>query len=347
MIISSSFHLNMVYIHRHYKNTKKNNWPKIIAIALFFLLIFTGFYYKSQILNLFLGSETKRLNRLVQKIETGLNNENANLKDIEEFLKIALEYTRNSPANSESWHILAKGNYYKIRFIGIISPSKLLEIAFTEGIGESTVSAVIMADAVEKMYQSALKAKAIKGNNGWEENDLLIILGETFRKRKTIDSIKSDLKKLKEPNDDLRITYFWNGVVLSLLSGDAQYFDQLTLSKSFPFKFKENEMDFLKGYLFYNGKDYVKSLFLLRKSRINENVKVIDEVKNIDNEIRFYSMILEGMIFTRQNLPYKTLEIFESVYKEWPQKQEILRKKFLQLKEKYPIIESNVIILTS
>ena len=326
----------MVYLPRHDKHTRKKSYKSYFFFFFLLLLTGVGYYYRSGILGLFFGSETKRLMRISAKIQEEFSRNGAEIKTIDEYLSISRDYLKNHPQDASANHLYAVGHYYKIRFVGMFMPGKILEIAYAEGVTDLVSRSPELHLPLDEMYRFSLAARAISNDSGMLNNEILILSGEVFRGIKRNESILAEFKKLKEPDPELRLLYYWTGLVLSVLTGDIAYFEQLLKNPSFPLVFKENELNFLKGYLYYSGKDYLRALNFLRMKTSQENP-----------DIQFYSSLIESVIFFKQNLPGKALLILEELYKVNPGKQTVIRKKFMEMKMLMPSLESSVIIPAS
>ena len=324
--------LCMVYISRHSRHTRKKNYKGYIFSLILALLVFIIFHYKAELQNLFLGSETKRLVRIAAKIESGFSRKNSSLEDIDEFINLSTDYTKNKPAEKMPFYFLAKGHYYKLAFIGLFQKKQWFDIVASQGEIYSNTEAEILS-ILEKMYWNSLKALAISGENEWWECQLMAGIGEIFRHGKNPEIVFEFLQKADKIDKGMERGLLWTNITLALLKGDLTSFNTLLASpESEVFQLAEAEKDYLRAYLGFRSRDYFNSLTLLRKSRMQ-----------LDPEKQFVSQLLEARIFYNQNLPWRSVEILEKLYAEYPGKEEILKQNMAEFKQKFVFLKSRVL----
>ncbi|MCK6379962.1 MAG: hypothetical protein L6Q54_01745 [Leptospiraceae bacterium] len=285
------------------------------------MLFGIGVYKFKEIRLLFSSDGRSKLIRLEKKITEEFKKNELSEDTIKDYSKASGSFFSIDITNPEAFYFLALSNFYETHLMG--SDIKLSQIPYACINGKSTLlpESRNFDKTFGKMYIEAKRAKAFGLNNEFSEsNNLLILYYETFHSSKKNEILSKEFLIINKNNISKNLTNLYKklGLLIACLSGNTNLNNTILEEhiSSGQSEISEDEINFLKSLTFYNANEYVKSLEFLRNIQSSINPSLLKEGK-----------ILEAMIFFKQNLHEKAIDILEKLYESTDKKDsEILNK---------------------
>lgn len=311
----------MVYLPRHNRHKKKKSYLGIVFISISFVLLGAGIYKFREIQILFSSDGRSKLSRLEKKITEELGKNQLSEDLAKDYSKAANSFLTMDMINPEAFYFLALSGFYETNLNESEIQYSRIPLACVNGKNLLLPESKSFMKSMEKMYKDAKRANAFGLNSeNSESNNFMILYYEIFRSSKKKEILAKEFSSLQKEKLSPNVVPIYKklGLFSACAAGDSLFLEKLLEDQagSGSKELSPNDVAFLRGVSFYNSNEYVKGLDALRKLNPAENPALANEAK-----------ILEAMIFFKQNLHEKALEILERQYEASEKKdQEILKK---------------------
>ncbi|MEM7179505.1 MAG: hypothetical protein AAF518_01225 [Spirochaetota bacterium] len=333
----------MVYLPRHYQNSSQKppgNKKYFILLFLFFCFVAGFFLLSNESVKGFfvsdpIGSIKEEEQNVVNLLAKGKSARKENLR----LQKSILSYLQKDSSNAMAFHFLARSYFYAVVLEGM-----KFDIAGIVNIYSNPRESIFRRDRrvfknMRHMYRNALRARAIAPELlDKQSNQLFINLYEIIDGRKKRQIVFEEIKSLiqEQISPQFHKCLLWLEVLSTGLSGNADRLKQLfkendTVAVQNRLKYTRQEFFYLFAATFFYKKDYLNALNFVRKAKVGEERLLVEALK------------MESIIFREQNLPQKSMQLLEEIYKKTHGENADAIKLWKQLSNLYPKLKSTVI----
>ncbi len=293
----------------HRKKKSKGPWIWVLLIS---LVLGYSYYKRKQIILLFARDQSVRAEKAKDKAVELWKNANLSDQAIEDFQSSALLFSEKEPNEPQAFYLYAHSIFWNLHKMGIHFDSQSLILTlgseFEEFLGKSQQAST----SLDNIFWNSRKAESLTSStfSDWENNKLLLFLGETHRTVKRPEALLKEYGKLEvdKLSPEFINVFYWLLAYNTMQAGDAEGLEKfLDLTKQEKYesgiKFSSREETYLKGIAKYYKKDFVNALSLLRQARTESPDKITST-----------TILLEASIFHKQNLSQKAIDLLEDFY---------------------------------
>lgn len=302
----------MAIYSRYEPHRKKKSKTPLILLVLALGLSVLGFTYRKEIYFLFAKDQSVRAEKTKEKTIELWKTGNLKEKDIEDFQSIATTYSEKDPTDPVAFHLIARSLFWNLYRLGIYFDHDSLILHLGSEFQDFIGTSVFADSTLDSVFWNARTAESFSSSpfSDWENNKVLLFLGETHRQVKRPQVLITEYGNLDRSklSPEFQTVYIWLLTFNTMLAGDAAGLDKLiTITKDPSYKvgiqFTPREENFLRGLGKYYKKDYVGALSLLRQAKSNNPDRITET-----------SIITEATIFHLQNLSQKGIDLLEEFY---------------------------------
>lgn len=257
----------MAIYSRYEPHRKKKSKAPLFLLVLALGLSVLGFTYRKEIYFLFAKDQSVRAEKTKEKTIELWKSGNLKEKDIEDFQSIATTYSEKDPTDPVAFHLIARSLFWNLYRIGIYFDHDSLILHLGSEFQNFIGSSVLADSTLDSIFWNARTAESFSSSpfSDWENNKVLLFLGETHRQVKRPQVLVNEYGNLDRSklSPEFQTVYIWLLTFNTMLAGDAQGLDKLiTITKDPATKPEFNSLQEKK--IFYVGLgNFIKKIMLV------------------------------------------------------------------------------------